>query len=120
MCLRVNAVMRRTAQTSPASEASPETIEYKTLTLNSKKKTLHLDNEMVQLTKKEFEIIELFLNNRGHLVSRTEILDRVWRNESIVTDRTVDVNITRLRKKIGQYGANITTRQGFGYCFEEL
>lgn len=120
VCLRVNAVVRRTATANSASQASPETIVYKTLTLHTEKKILYIDDELVQLTKKEFEIMELFLKSRGHLFSRTEILDKVWRNETIVTDRTVDVNITRLRKKIGQYGANITTRQGFGYCFEEL
>lgn len=120
VCLRVNAVIRRTTQISSTSVASPEIIIYKTLTLNHEKKSLHIGDELAQLTKKEFEIMELFLKNRGHLFSRAEILEKIWKNESIVTDRTVDVNITRLRKKIGIYGANITTRQGFGYCFEEL
>ena len=50
--------------------------------------------------------------------SREEILSRIWKDEVYVLDRTIDVNITRLRKKIGPYGKNIVTRLGFGYCFE--
>ena len=70
------------------------------------------------LTKKEFEILKLMLENINHVFSREEILSRVWKDEVYVLDRTIDVNITRLRKKIGEYGKNIVTRLGFGYCFE--
>ena len=68
--------------------------------------------------KKEFEILKLLLENKGNVFSREEILSRIWKDEVYVLDRTIDVNITRLRKKIGPYGKNIVTRLGFGYCFE--
>ncbi|WP_435371686.1 winged helix-turn-helix domain-containing protein, partial [Parabacteroides goldsteinii] len=60
----------------------------------------------------------LLLENKGNVFSREEILSRIWKDEVYVLDRTIDVNITRLRKKIGPYGKNIVTRLGFGYCFE--
>ena len=69
--------------------------------------------------EKEFEILKLFLENKNRVFSRDEMLSRVWSDEVIVLDRTIDVNITRLRKKIGPYGKNIVTRLGYGYCFEE-
>ncbi len=68
--------------------------------------------------EKEFEILKLLLENKGNVFSREEILSRIWKDEVYVLDRTIDVNITRLRKKIGPYGKNIVTRLGFGYCFE--
>lgn len=120
VCLRVNAVIRRTAhnhETKP--NHSKELISYGGLVLNVSQKSLIIDNEQIDLTRKEFEILELLLNNRGRLFSREEILDKVWKNEAIVTTRTVDVNITRLRKKLKEYGSNITARSGFGYRFED-
>ena len=70
------------------------------------------------LTKKEFEILQLLLQNKGRVFSREDILGRIWSDEVYVLDRTIDVNITRLRKKIGIYGKCIVTRLGYGYCFE--
>ena len=77
-----------------------------------------LGGEDINLTKKEFEILSLFLANKGIVFTREEILNKVWKGEVIVLDRTIDVNITRLRKKIGEYGQRIVTRLGYGYCFE--
>ena len=74
--------------------------------------------EPLALTKKEFEILALLLAHRGTIFSREEILHRVWSDEVIVLDRTIDVNITRLRRKIGRYGEHIVTRPGYGYGFE--
>ncbi|MFA6873391.1 MAG: helix-turn-helix domain-containing protein, partial [Bacteroidaceae bacterium] len=74
--------------------------------------------EDIALTKKEFEILTLLLSKPGRVFSRAEILDRVWSEDVIVVDRTIDVNITRLRKKIGIYGSCIVTRQGYGYTFQ--
>ena len=71
------------------------------------------------LTKKEFEILKLFLQNRGRIFSREEILDKVWENDVLVIDRTIDVNINRLRKKLKQYGNNIITKLGYGYGFKD-
>ena len=113
---RVKAVLRRTQH--PAEERIPEQIVYKTLVLDIVKKKVCIDNEETPLTKKEFEILLLLLQNKGRVFSREDILSRVWSDEVYVLDRTIDVNITRLRKKIGAYGKCIVTRLGYGYCFE--
>ena len=113
---RVKAVLRRTQQ--PDEERIPEQIVYKTLVLDIVKKKVCIDNEETPLTKKEFEILLLLLQNKGRVFSREDILSRVWSDEVYVLDRTIDVNITRLRKKIGAYGKCIVTRLGYGYCFE--
>ena len=82
------------------------------------KKKVSIDGEEAPLTKKEFEILLLLLQNKGRVFSREDILHRIWSDEVYVLDRTIDVNITRLRKKIGAYGKCIVTRLGYGYCFE--
>lgn len=114
---RVKAVLRRVKQAGTEPEA-PELLAYKSLTLDVAKKKVCIDGEEVPLTKKEFEILLLFLQNKGRVFSREDILHRVWSDEVYVLDRTIDVNITRLRKKIGEYGKCIVTRLGYGYCFE--
>ncbi|MFV0270720.1 MAG: response regulator transcription factor [Macellibacteroides fermentans] len=113
---RVKAVLRRTA--SKPLEQEPELLAYETLILDTKRIKASVNGEEVPLTKKEFEILKLLLENKGNVFSREEILSRIWKDEVYVLDRTIDVNITRLRKKIGVYGKNIVTRLGFGYCFE--
>ncbi|MCF2707728.1 response regulator transcription factor [Bacteroides pyogenes] len=113
---RVKAVLRRTAADSAG--ASARTIAYESLVIDAGRKKASVDGKETPLTKKEFEILSLLLQNKGRVFSREEILDRVWTDEVYVLDRTVDVNITRLRKKIGKYGKNIVTRLGYGYCFE--
>ncbi len=114
--VRVKAVLRRTKQEEP--EQQPEQIAYKSLVIDTVKKKVMIDEQEVPLTKKEFEILFLLLQNQGRVFSREDILDRVWNDEVYVLDRTIDVNITRLRKKIGIYGKCIVTRLGYGYCFE--
>ena len=113
---RVKAVLRRTATVE--TEKAPEQITYQTLTIDITKKKVSIDDEEVALTKKEFEILFLLLQNKGRVFSREDILTRLWSDEVYVLDRTIDVNITRLRKKIGIYGKRIVTRLGYGYCFE--
>lgn len=113
---RVKAVLRRTKVKESTEQG--ESIVYETLVLDTKSIKATVNGVEVPLTKKEFEILKLLLENKGSVFSREEILSRVWKNEVYVLDRTVDVNITRLRKKISPYGKNITTRHGFGYCFE--
>ena len=115
--LRIKAVLRR-AENAPAKEAEQDVIRYKGLVIDIVKKQVFIDNELVQLTKKEFELLALFVSNQGKVFSRDEILEKIWTNESYVLDRTVDVNITRLRKKIGEYGKYIITRMGYGYYFD--
>lgn len=114
---RVKAVLRRTKQ-EETPERQPEQITYKTLVLDIGKKKVSIDGAEAPLTKKEFEILLLLLQNKGRVFSREDILHRIWSDEVYVLDRTIDVNITRLRKKIGAYGKCIVTRLGYGYCFE--
>lgn len=113
---RVKAVLRRTATSD--TEKAPEQLCYQSLVIDITKKKVSIDGEEVPLTKKEFEILFLLLQNKGRVFSREDILSRIWSDEVYVLDRTIDVNITRLRKKIGTYGKRIVTRLGYGYCFE--
>ena len=112
--MRVKAVLRRTA--SPVQRE--EQLIYKGLVIHIPQKKVMIDGEEAPLTKKEFEILLLLLQNQGRVFSREDILTKVWNDEAFVLDRTIDVNITRLRKKIGIYGKRIVTRLGYGYCFE--
>ncbi|MEG2573042.1 MAG: response regulator transcription factor [Bacteroides sp.] len=113
---RVKAVIRRTAEQNEQNKT--EQVSYQNLTVDVTKKKASIDNEEVSLTKKEFEILFLLLQNKGRVFSREDMLTRIWTDEVYVLDRTIDVNITRLRKKIGKYGKCIVTRLGYGYCFE--
>ncbi len=113
---RVKAVIRRTNK--PEEERVIEQITYQSLIIDIIKKKVSIDHQEITLTKKEFEILLLLLQNKGRVFSREDILTRVWSDEVYVLDRTIDVNITRLRKKIGEYGKRIVTRLGYGYCFE--
>lgn len=113
---RVKAVLRRTQ--GAAQNLTPEQIVYRSLVVDVVKKRCSIDESEVQLTKKEFEILLFLLQNKGRVFSREDILNRVWTDEVYVLDRTIDVNITRLRKKLGAYGKCIVTRLGYGYCFE--
>lgn len=113
---RIKAVLRRTNQEE--TSRIPEQLTYKSLVLDIVKKKVSIDGTEVPLTKKEFEILFLLLQNKGRVFSREDILGRIWSEEVYVLDRTIDVNITRLRKKIGIYGKCIVTRLGYGYCFE--
>ena len=113
---RVKAVLRRTSNREKQPDG--DLLTYETLSLDIKRIKATVDGKPVPLTKKEFEILRLLLENKGNVFSREEILSRVWKDEVYVLDRTIDVNITRLRKKIDPHGKNIVTRLGFGYCFE--
>ena len=112
---RVRSVLRRTA----TAEAEPETIAFEGLEMDLRRKACTLDGKELPLTKKEFEILALLIAHPGVIFSREEILHRIWSDEVIVLDRTIDVNITRLRRKIGPYGKHIVTRLGYGYGFEQ-
>ncbi|CDD83018.1 two-component system response regulator [Bacteroides sp. CAG:462] len=113
---RVKAVLRRTAETQAAQ---PDILTYHGLSMDIAQKRVTINGEDVALTKKEFEILKLLLKSPGKVFSREDILAKIWSDEVYVLDRTVDVNITRLRKKIGDYGKHIITRLGYGYCFDE-
>lgn len=114
---RVKAVLRRYARI--AEEVQEDVLlTYEGLTMNLGNKKVTVDGSEVQFTKKEFEMLRLFLEHKNRVFTRDEILSRVWTDDVVVLDRTIDVNITRLRKKIGMYGKNIVTRLGYGYIFE--
>jgi len=115
---RVKAVIRR-IESNKTNSLPPLLLSYEKLEMFLENKKVMLEGVEIPFTKKEFEILRLLLENRNRVFSRDEMLNRVWSDEVIVLDRTIDVNITRLRKKIGPYGKNIVTRLGFGYCFEE-
>ena len=93
-------------------------ISYRGLQMNLDRKTVTIDSMPISLTRTEFDLLSLLLSNRGQVLSRQQLMDTVWAGV-IVTDRTVNVNITRLRKKLGHYAHNIVSRQGFGYVFEQ-
>ena len=112
---RAKAVLSRSLPQPLKKEGS---LEYEGLSIDLSHKSVTVDGEAVALTKTEFELLALLLSHRGKVLSRQEILDSVWPQDVIVTDRTVDVNVTRMRKKIGRYGQMIVSRQGFGYVFE--
>lgn len=118
---RVKAVLRRAG----ASETKKDEVEdmdaviaYEGIRLNLNLKTATLDSEEMALTKLEFELLAYLLQNPNKVFSREELLRRCWPQDVYVLDRTVDVNITRLRKKLGQYGKHIKTRVGYGYSFD--
>lgn len=112
--LRVKSLLRRTSKTINNSNVS-----YKSLTLDNSSKLCYIDGKEVALTKKEFDILYLLISNPGKVFSREEILQTIWEKNVYVVDRTIDVNINRLRKKLGEYESNIVTRQGYGYGFKE-
>lgn len=112
---RVKAVLNRS---QPHGVRPAPMLQHEGLTLDEAGKRVSVDGEDVALTKTEFELLSLLMKRRGQVLSRQELLDGAWPHDVVVTDRTVDVNITRLRKKLGRYALNIVARQGFGYMFE--
>ena len=126
---RVRSVLRRsthrsTHRTESHEETTEETTEegvirFEGLVVNISNKRCTIDGTEISLTRKEFDILVLLLQNRNTILSREQIMKRVWSNEVVVLDRTIDVNITRMRKKLASYGNHITTRTGYGYGFEE-
>ena len=107
---RVNAVLKR-------NRPYAKQLQYDELQVDIVNKTAKIGELAVEFTRTEFDLLTLLLSHRGQVFSRQELLDNVWPDDVIVTERTVDVNITRLRKKLGSYASCILTRQGFGYYF---
>ena len=117
---RVRAVLRRSSlpQLQQTIITTDNKICYEGITLDHNAKTATLDGQNLSLTKLEYELLSLLLQHPGKVFSREDLLKYCWPQDVLVLDRTVDVNITRLRKKIGRYGKHIKTRVGYGYCFE--
>lgn len=127
---RVQAVLSRSEyrkrEQETAADAAPARIPdnnsseivHGGMVINPESKLLTIDGESIKLTKKEFEILFMLADEPGKIFSRSKILDNVWKNEAYVLERTVDVHIARLRKKLMKYGSTIVNRSGYGYCFE--
>ncbi len=116
---RVKAVLRRTQLKPTVSAAIDNYIAYEGITVDLSAKSVICDGKELELTKLEYELLSFFLQHPNTVFSREDLLKYCWPHDVQVLDRTVDVNITRLRKKIGQYGKLIKTRVGYGYCFEK-
>ena len=114
LTVRVNAVLKRTL----AENKINEFLEFGEIQLDDIRKRVLIDNKKIELTKKEYEILMLLLKNQGKVFSREDILRRIWGGDVIVTDRTVDVNIARLRSKLGKYDECLKNKSGYGYFFE--
>ena len=120
---RVKSVLRRTGSkqknigNTPADKPNQLVVDGLRLDLEFKRCTV--DGEEVRLARTEFELLAYLIKHRGKICSREQILNSVWSDEVVVLDRTIDVNITRLRSKIGAYGSYIVTRSGFGYGFRD-
>lgn len=124
---RVRAILRRTGHKQQRSASDIEAqqsiyesdVTFKGLRIDRNDKEVYIDNELVTLTRTEYDILLFFLTHRNRIYSREELIKNVWGDDVVVTGRTIDTNITRLRKKLGDYDKYIVTRQGFGYGFKE-
>lgn len=116
---RVRTVLRRTSVHTGLAHDDDERVAYKGLVLSKRNRTCRVDGNEVKMPKKEFEILLKLMSNIGQVFSRAELLKKIWPDEVVVIDRVVDVNITRIRQKIGRYGKNVVTRSGYGYGFIE-
>ena len=119
---RVAAVLRRSATPKTAIQNSSEvqnssTIVFEGIVVNKADMSLKVDGEAVVMTRKEIELLCYLLTHRGQILSREHLLKNVWDSNGFVLERTVDVHITHLRKKLGQYGKRIVTKSGYGYLF---
>lgn len=112
---RVKAVLSRTER---RNNDSNDYVEYKGVIMDINGKSISIDGQIVPLTRMEFEILRLMIMNPGTVFTRQSLIEQVWPSDVIVTDRTVDVNITRIRKKLGSNVSLLRTRQGYGYLFE--
>lgn len=113
---RVKAILKRTKATPV--EVATTSLTIGEIIIDFETKRLNIGDKKIELTRKEYEIISLLAKNPGRIFSREEILRRIWESDVIVIDRTVDVNMTRLRHKMEEYGSYIRNKPGFGYYFE--
>ena len=113
---RVRAVLRR-SDFFGKDMGEEALIKHSGIELDIERKRISVDGVKTDLTPIEFQLIRVLMKFPGRIFSRDQLLDHIWRDVQ-VTDRTVDVHITRLRKKLGNYGKFLVTRKGYGYCFE--
>lgn len=117
---RIRTVLRRASSSrdNTYSSSTPMlTVQFMGLQLSRRTHTCMVDGEVVRMPRKEFEILFRLLSDRNRVFSRAELLSEVWPGETVVADRAVDVNVTRIRQKIDRYGRHIITRSGYGYGF---
>lgn len=110
---RIKAILRRTESNHPAAKE----LQVGNIVVDFSRKVVRIDGEDVRLSPKEFGILSMLAKQPGRVFSREEILAEVWHGESYVLDRTVDVHIARIRRKLGNEAYRLTNRQGYGYCF---
>jgi two-component system, OmpR family, alkaline phosphatase synthesis response regulator PhoP len=113
---RVKAILKRIKATP--KEVAATSLNIGEIVIDFESKRLIIGNKKTELTRKEYEILSLLAKSPGRIFSREEILRRIWESDVIVTDRTVDVNMTRLRRKMEEYGSYLRNKPGFGYYFE--
>ena len=113
---RIKAVLKR-IKANPIEPAATS-LNMGEIVIDFETKRMIIGDKKIELTRKEYEIITLLAKNPGRIFSREEILRRIWESDVIVVDRTVDVNMTRLRRKMEDYGSYIRNKPGFGYYFE--
>ncbi len=117
--LRIRAVLRRTNSQQPEEQEEPQhLLQFKGLVVDLDRKTVSIDGLEVPFTKTEFGIICELLEHKGRVFSRHDLIRHIWPTDVLVSDRTVDVNITRVRKKLGPYSGYLNTKLGFGYYFD--
>lgn len=107
---RIAAVLRR---------SKPRQNDNIAISCNRDTLLCYVDGRHIKLPKKEFELLALFLENIGRIFSREELLNRIWPDNTVIADRSVDVHIARLRNKITPYGKNIVNRSGYGYGWQD-
>jgi two-component system alkaline phosphatase synthesis response regulator PhoP len=112
---RIKAVLKR-SYTDKVNNRS--IMQFNGIDLDTVRKRLIINDERIELTRKEYEILKVMLDNQGTVFSREDLLSRIWGQDVIVTQRTVDVNITRLRTKLGAFGPCLKNKTGYGYYFE--
>jgi len=116
---RVKAILKRVKPAEKKeSFCHPEQIDFNNIIIDLKAKELIIDNNRIVLTKTEFELLTLLAKNSDKILSRDDIIEIIWHETPFITERTVDVHITRLRKKMGKYASIIVNRSGYGYKFD--
>ena len=116
--LRRTEAMRREGDEAIKRETNENCIIFEGIVVNKADMSLTVDGEVVVMTRKEIELLCYLLTHRGQILSREHLLNNVWDSNGFVLERTVDVHITHLRRKLGQYGKYIKTKSGYGYLFE--
>ncbi len=116
---RVKVIIKRTPISEEKGIITESSIFVDDMEVNIAKRNLRIEENEIELTKKEFEILLLLIKSNGRILTRNDIFNSVWENTTFVADRTIDVHITRLRKKMGKYGSYIKSKTGYGYAFEK-